>query len=404
MRRPKFGNVMKVARWEFLKSVRTPTFLILTLIIPLIMALVGGVSYLTAQRAESSPVELAVLDYTGDFFAELSEHIAHRDEDSNLAVSQYEGSREQLETDVLAGDYDGFLVIDDESIRSGELTYFVPELREANPQVIRGLLSGAVTSYRLQKIGLDREQIEAATVPVTVRARPIDPDEGIGGIMAPMAVAMILMFSAVFSGQILMYGVLKEKRNRIVEILLSSITSLDLLIGKMVGYGALGLTQIAVWVGAGLILVSRFLALSDFALGAGEIILYCAYFLLGYALLASLFAAMGATMKDAEEGSQGQGLVILIPLIPIFISGPLFMAPDALWAQILSHIPPFIPAAVLLRMAAMQLPAWEIATTMTALILSVMLFVYAAARIFEGGILQFDRNATLREIRKMLAR
>lgn len=397
-----FGNVMKVARWEFLKSVRTPTFIILTLIIPLIMLVTAGVSYLSAQTADSESVELAVLDHIGDFYDELTEHV-DRQQEVNLTIIRYEGPQEHLESEVTAGDYDGFLVVDEEAVRTGDIPYFVSDIRDASPQVLSGLLSASVTSYRLQQIGLEREQIDEATVPVTVRARPLDPDEGIGSIIGPLVVAMILMFSALFSGQILMYGVLKEKRNRIVEILLSSISSVELLVGKMVGYGALGLTQIAVWVGAGALVAMRFMNLSQIAMGPGEIVIYCAYFLLGYALLASLFAAMGATMKDAEEGSQAQGLVILIPIVPIFVSGPIFMAPEALWVRVLSHIPPFIPATVLLRMASTQLPVWEIATTLIALITSVVLFVYAAARIFERGMLQFDRNISLKEIRRMLS-
>ena len=100
----------------------------------------------------------------------------------------------------------------------------------------------------------------------------------------------------------------------------------------------------------------------------------------------ALFAALGATMKEAEEGSQAQGLVILIPMFPLFISGVIFMTPNVLWMRVLSHIPPFIPAMVLLRMAATTLPLWEMATIFIALLISIVLIIYAGARIFEKGI------------------
>lgn len=198
-----------------------------------------------------------------------------------------------------------------------------------------------------------------------------------------------------------MYGVIKEKRNRIVEILLSSVSSLDLLTGKLLGFGLLGLMQIFLWAGIGLVVALRFFDLSGILPSVGDGLIYLFYFVFGYLLIASLFAALGATMKDAEGGGQVQGLVILIPMLPVFLAGPMVASPNALWARLLSHIPPFIPSTVLLRMAGTNLPTWEIFTTGAMLMASVVAFVYLSARIFQGGILRFERATTLAEATRM---
>ena len=192
-----------------------------------------------------------------------------------------------------------------------------------------------------------------------------------------------------------------EKRNRIVELLLSSVSSLELMMGKIVGYGTLSLLQIIIWFTAGFLVASRFLDLGEIPLSFAEILPPLIFFIFGYIMIAALFAALGATMKEAEEGSQAQGLVIIIPMFPLFISSVIFMTPNVLWLRVLSHIPPFIPAMALLRMAATTLPMWEMITIFIALIISIILIVFAGARIFEKGILQYD-SISLKEIKAMI--
>jgi ABC-2 type transport system permease protein len=257
--------------------------------------------------------------------------------------------------------------------------------------------------YRLQKAGLSEAQIRLAVTPVLIQARSLAGEEpSLAEMLVPYAVVFILVLAAIFSGQVLMFGVIKEKRNRIVEILLSSVSSLDLLVGKLVGFAALGLMQVAIWLSVGLAVAARLIDLSRVSLAAANLVPAILFFISGYLLFASLFAAMGATMKDAEGGGQAQGMVILVPMIPLFAAQAILMSPNALWVRIMSFVPPFIPVTVLIRMAATTLPWWEIASTFVVLLLSVVLFVVMGARIFERGILHYDRTISLKEIQRML--
>lgn len=391
-------NSLKVARWEFTKHVKSPLFLILTFLIPLIMVVAGGVGFVAESMDQERQVRVLVVD-EANVWSFLSEHMVTGPAEFSL----FEGSREEADEHVSQGNYQGYVVVNMEALRQGQVPFYVEDVRQANSTAVRRALEGPLTTYRLREMGLDDDQIQAVAQGFTLEIRSLGLEEPpVAQVLAPLAASMVLIMSTVLSGQILMYGVLKEKRNRIVEILLSSISSLELLLGKIAGFGLLSLLQIAIWVSAGLIVARRFLALSDLPVALADLIPSFIFFLLGYLLLASLFAVMGATMKDAEGGSQAQGIVVLIPMIPMFLVGIIMMNPDLWWIRAMSHIPPFIPMTMLVRLAAGPVAIWEMATSIGALLVSVVFFVFLGARIFEGAILQYDRSLNLRDIRQIL--
>ncbi len=399
MKNLKLSNVSKIAKWEFLKTLRSPSFLVLTFLMPLLIVGGGAVGYFTQHMAEGEELNIAVIDETGEFYPFLEEQSTY----TSIKVTLFEGEPSELEERVAEDEFDGFLLFDRESlIETGQIPYFVSDARNVNMSVLRGSLTYPVTVYRLQELNLSEDQIVAATIPVDIVTRSISGEEPqMAEFIAPLAMAMILIFAVIFTGQVLMMGVIKEKKNRIVEILLSSISSLELMLGKVLGFGTLGLVQIIIWASAALGVANYFLDIGQF-ITLQEILPSLLIFFFGYLLIASLFAAVGATMKDAEGGSQAQGLVVLIPMLPLFASGPLIMSPDALWVRILTYLPPFSPVASLLRIGATSIPTWELATIIAGIFLSALLFIYLASRIFEGAILQYDRTLSFKDVSKML--
>ncbi len=394
----KLADVYKIARWEFLKTLRSTTFLVLTFIIPLFIVAAGGIGFFVQMGLESEELEVAVIDETENFYPILEEHLA----DTQIILTDFEGEKGELVKEVEEGVFDGYLRFDDEALlQTGEIPYYVSDARDMNVGVLRGAINQPVQVYRLQHLGLSAEEIEKASLPVNISARSIEGEEPqISDFLAPLTLAMMLLLAVIFSGQVLMYGVIKEKKNRIVEILLSSVSSLDLMLGKVLGYGLLGLMQVAIWISAGLAVVSFFGDISHFV-NLRDIIPSLLVFIFGYLLLASLFATVGSIMKEAESGSQAHGLVIMIPILPLFISGLIITSPNSLWVRILSFLPPFSPVTSLLRIGATTLPLWEIISIILVLIISALVFVKVGAIIFEGGILQYDRNLSFKDVRQM---
>ncbi|HHW74781.1 MAG TPA: ABC transporter permease [Firmicutes bacterium] len=402
----KWSNIFKVFRWEFIKNIKSPVFLITTLAMPLIMLVGGGLSYLASSSAIDSALEeeqqVAVIDESGEFFAYLEPYLA----DSPVKLTLHDSAeRGQLREQIREGEIDGYLLFTEINIQSGEIDYYVQSAREMNAMVLEGAVSAALSSYRMEKIGLNAAEIAVATAPASLHTRSISGEEvSIAGMIAPLIFAMLLVVAVMVSGQVLMFGVLREKRNRIVEILLSSVNAIDLLLGKIIGFGLLGLLQIGIWLAAGLLVATRFYDLGRLGISLNVLLPSILFFVGGYVMFAALFAAMGATMKDAEGGSQTQGIVVMIPMIPLFASGAIMMAPNATWVRVFSYIPIFTPVTMLMRIGATSVPWWEIASTFTALLLGVAFFVYLGARIFSRGLLQFDRSISLREIGRMMRR
>lgn len=371
-----------------------------TLMIPLLILLSAGISYFATNSAMKEELQIAVIDETREFFPYLEASLI----DSLHKVTLYEpAQREQLSQQVEDGQLNGYIIFTKGNVESGMIDYYVRDIKEANTDAIDGAVKSAVTLYRMEKIGLSAEEITLATSPVVLNSRSVTGEDfSIAEAIAPFFFAIVLVVAVMVSGQVLMYGVIKEKRNRIIEILLSSVSALDLLVGKIIGFGLLGLVQIGIWLGVGLAVASRYMDLSQLGLGVSELIPMVLFFVGGYVMFAALFAALGATMKDAEGGSQLQSLVVLIPMIPMFAISAIMMSPNALWVRIFSYIPIFTPVTMLIRIGATTLPWWELALTFIALMLGVAFFIYIGARIFSRGLLQYERTLSFAEIGKMM--
>lgn len=396
----KWPNILRVFRWEFIKNLKSPVFLLTTLMMPLIMLLGGGISYFATASISKEEQKVAVIDETGNFYPYLERSVAA----SPVKLTLHEAAEQgELSGQVEEGTLNGYLSFTAENVQSGLIDYYVRDAKEMNIGSLDEAVRSALTRYRMEQIGLSAEEIALATAPVTLHMRSVSGEEvSMVEMIAPFIFSMLLVLAVIISGQVLMFGILKEKRNRIVEILLSSISSLDLLLGKILGFGLLGLLQIGIWLGAALAVASRFIDLGQLGLSPVTLLPTILFFVGGYIMFAALFAAMGATMKDAEGGSQVQGMVVLIPMIPMFASGAIMMAPNAVWVRVFSYIPIFTPMTMLMRIASTTLPWWEIASTFAAMMLGVAFFIYLGARIFSRGLLQFDRTISLKEMGKMM--
>lgn len=391
-------HIASVFRWELLKHVKSPVFLIFTFLIPLIMVAAGFLPTFFMERIAQEDTDLLILDET----AELAPMI-----ESSLAGSRYQveilhETKEQAEKKLEEGEIDGFLYITAETLRTGKMQLYQGESLDLSQSDLQQLLQPVYTQYRLAQSDVSPEEFGAILTPATVQVLTVSgeaPD--IVGFIVPMISGIVLFISVLFSGQILMQSVIKEKRNRIIEILLSSLSATELLAGKILAFGALALIQISIWLGAGLAVASRFIELSDIGIDWRQMATTFPYFILGFLMLATIFAAAAATMKDAESGSQAHGLVIMIPILPLFLATPIIMAPNSLFVRILSFIPIFTPGTMLLRLGAGNIPAWEIAGTIAVLLVGTLLFLRLGARIYEGSILKYDTAASVKEIFRM---
>ncbi len=397
----KRANVASVFKWEFRKHIRSPLFLIFTFLVPAIMAITGFLPGFIIERMSVAEKALWVLDETGQMVEILDAAL----EDTKFKAEFVEGDVEDLTAQVSEGAADGLLHIVPASLETGEMNLYVRDIRDFSRSELEQLLQPAFTQYRLGVTGISPQEFTFILAPISVRMSSVSgEEENVLSFIIPFFAGMILFVSVLFSGQILMQSVIKEKRNRIVEILLSSLSALELLAGKILAFGALALLQIAIWIGVGATVASRFVDLSAIGLDYTQLLYALPYFFLGYLLLATLFAAVAATMKDAESGSQAHGLVIMIPMLPLFLSAPIMMAPNGVFARVLSFIPVFTPAAMLMRLGAASIPLWEVVATSLILLVATVFFLKLGARVYQGSLLKFDSAASIKEILGMLTK
>ena len=208
-------------------------------------------------------------------------------------------------------------------------------------------------------------------------------------------------------GQQVMNGVLEEKNTRIVEVLIATVRPLELMVGKLAGIGAAGLTQLAVWMVAMFVLSAPGL-LGALALGGGGfqippvtaplVVHFLLLFLLGFFLFSSLYAAIGAATNNAQEAQQFAGIVIPFLVGPVLFMMPVINDPDSTLSTVLSLLPPFTPLLMMLRIAVKMPPLWQILAGYVLTAAFVAGLVWLCARIYRVGILMYGKKPTFAEL------
>ncbi|MGA7968310.1 MAG: ABC transporter permease, partial [Terriglobales bacterium] len=217
---------------------------------------------------------------------------------------------------------------------------------------------------------------------------------------------MLIYVAVLFYGISVMRSVLEEKNSRVMEVLLSSATSTELMIGKIFGVGAVGLTQIAVWVlmaGAfALPSLAMNMDLGELAVPPAVLVAFAAFFLLGFLLYSTLYAAIGAITTTEQEGQQLQFIIVIPLVLSVFMLSSVVRTPDAPLVAWLSMFPFFAPVLMYARIVLQTPPAWQIALSLILLIATIAGLLVLCARIYRVGVLIYGKRPNLPEILKWL--
>jgi len=228
--------------------------------------------------------------------------------------------------------------------------------------------------------------------------------------IVPYFAGILLVMTIFLTSGYLLQGVSNEKTSRIVEILLSSVSSRDLLAGKVFGLAALGLTQIAIWIGSVLligyglsaragiadIIASAFLNRPDFLL------LATVYYLLGFLVYAALYGAAGAVGTSQQESQQLAGAFSFIAASPLFIAGLLFANPNGIIPRVLSFFPLTSPTMMLIRLPLAEVPTVDIVGSIVVLTITIPVMIWVGARLFRLGLLMYSQRPTFRQMWRAL--
>jgi ABC-2 type transport system permease protein len=327
------------------------------------------------------------------------------------------GSEDSLKAKALGGELGGYLLLDQETLSRGHSTFFGAE----NPGPIRGMtiraaIVQAALEERLAEVGSDVDVdalFQGGSMDLELlEENPSGPGEDEPEFIGVFIGAMLLYMVVLMYAAAVMRASLEEKTGRIVEILISSVRPTELMLGKIIGVGSVGLTQLAVWILTGVLafvfgLPALVAARPDLAdpetiaqaiPGLGLILLFFALFLGGYFLYAALYASVGAMCSTEEEAQQAQFPVVIFMIAPVMALMPIMQDPNATWAVVMSMVPFFSPVLLYARAGAAAIPSWQIGLSLLFLYLSVWGVGWVAGRIYRVGILMQGKRPTLPEL------
>jgi ABC-2 type transport system permease protein len=429
-------NLMLIIGREYLVRVRTKAFLLFTVLMPLF---IGGVVVLPSRLMSRGPSVRRVVVVSADAAlgnavrAELTASHLSGDEaglepdksgnpgrpgfDVNLLDAPSEALRQQLTTELRQGRLDGVVWIDSDAVTTRKVTYYSRTVSDfVATSLVSRALRMALGQRQLTAHGLTPGQVKTLFSPVSVDAVRVDkqgasPTNGLGALLLPFVLLFAIYMTVLVYGIYVMRSVIEEKSSRVMEVLLGSVSPMQLMAGKIIGVGAVGLTQIVIWSASGALLGSSGYAMARHLLGntiqdahiaPAVLILFPVFFVLGYATYASLYAAIGAMVNSDEEAAQFQFPVTLPLLFCMLLATTIIGDPNTPLAFWLSMFPLTSPIIMFVRVSVSMPPTWQIVLSIAISLVSLYGLVWVSSRIYRVGILMYGKRPSLAEILKWL--
>jgi ABC-2 type transport system permease protein len=257
----------------------------------------------------------------------------------------------------------------------------------------------SVVEARIRAAGLDPVQVRTLSNPPRGEVKSVTREgtvktNEIAKMLVPGAFMFLIWIAVFTSGQYLLTSTIEEKSSRVMEVLLSAVSPMQLLAGKIAGQACVGLLILLVYAGAGIVAL---ISATMFDIIDPMMLVYLVvYFMIAFASIACLFAAVGSAVSDIREAQSLIGPVMIVLVIPMMLWMPILQNPNSMFAQVCSFIPPISPFIMILRLAgAESVPLWQIPATIVLGILTVIVMAWMAAKIFRIGVLMYGKPPNL---------
>lgn len=403
-------NAWKIAWFEYRRRIRSKWFILGTFGMPILILLISlGTGYMAGTGAGIETKNFVVIDETGFYGHQLSLILDKRFADKetppfSLAVSNgsFESLKSQFDELVTDKTLDGYFVIPSDFFSNPVLrNYSRSSSAMRSTDVIESELKELLIKEKATSLQLADNVLDELFFDVEVShfdigsAEERETEELIADYIAPF-IFMFLLFLGIFTGgQLLLRAVLEERSSRVIEVLLSTVSYNELMAGKILGLGMLGLTQ------SGIYLIGTFFAGSyyDLSLLTPTIgLLYFTYFILGYLLYAGIYIGVGALFDSEQEAQQAIQIITFIAIIPMVLWTMVIENPNSTLVNVLSYIPLVTPFFMMIKIAVGETSNFQIISTIIIMIVSVFGSIRLAAKVFRTGILLYGKRITLPEI------
>jgi len=429
-------KILAVIKREYIQMVRTKGFIIGTVLGPVFMIALIVVPIIVSSVSVEKQETIGVVDLTNEIFMELDKKLDHKDYRLKDGFRRYvlekfepyagtDELRHELRERVLKKELSAYIYIPEDVLEIGARESAV---RDSEPEedkkieyvsehttdfeklrALNRVLNSVVIEKRLKREGLDPQKVaqyikRVELQPIKITKKGEEKDTG-GTFMISYILALIIYMAILIYGQVIMRGVIEEKSSRVVEVVLSSLKPFQLMMGKILGIGAVGLTQFSIWtlfgIGASVYGTSFIPAGANFAMPSippHVFVYFVVFFILGYFLYGTIYAAVGSMVNSEKEAQQLVMPITMFLIVPIMLMIFIIRAPNSSIAVFLSFIPFFAPILMFLRITVLLPPFGQIGASIVILILTILLMIWLTAKIYRVGILMYGKRPKLAEI------
>lgn len=398
------NRILNILKWEFIVRFRSKIFLI-SLFMPLILVVFSIVPAMLMEKGGDSEVKVGIVNHAGHITTDFKLNIERKyrldDEKPKYWFFDYENF-DEAKAGLLKKTLDVVMVIPAGIMDTANAEFYARSL--SNFKVmdeLRNTLSHTVILMRMSEQGVAVEMAESISKRVRMDSFEINKEgeltEGneLMVFLGPFLFVFLLVMAVFINGQLLLRSVIEERTNRMVEILLSTVSARELMTGKILGLGLLGMVQILFYLAMGVVFgMVKGIEIVRF----DELPILFMYFLTGYFFFAAIYATLGTLFDNEQDAQQSMSIVSLIAMVPLMGSFYFMANPTALVTKIFSFVPPMTPFMMILRISSDAAEPWEVAATIVLMILSVWGMMTLAGKIFRTALLMYGKRATLPEI------
>ena len=415
------NKLLKVAKREYVETVKTKTFILSILLMPLLMVGMVFISMKAQKKAMSGPRPdklIAVVNLCDEISEEVKdvfERYNRNETQRRIVVKQNisggsdpDARIQEFKDDVRNGELDGFLLINSDVLESnGRMEFYSKnEIDMIFISTVRRLANEAVFNTRCRLNDLAPELISEIRrwVPMDQVDLGADSEKKrneLAILMTPLFFLFLMFFGIVTVSQGLLMSVIEEKTTRVIEVLLASVSPFQLMAGKITGQSAVGLTLVGLY-GTAAYVTATIRGMGEFLTGSMAVY-FLVYYILGFLLISSILAAIGSAFNTIKEAQSLMGPVMITFMLPLFFWFYIVQNPQDTISIVLSFIPPMTPMIMMLRIAVVpDLPLFQIIGSIIVLGLSVPIVMWCSGKIFRTGVLMYGKPPSLKELFKWI--
>ena len=427
-------NTWLIIQREYIERIRTKAFIIMTMLMPVFMASTILVPVFLGDMKSGSTRHIVLVANDAAMAEAVKQELMPRPVkseepppqkkagaaanseqpryDIDIDTTVTDAERDNLRRQISDGKIDGFIWLSDSDLAARKVVYSAKDVTNFGEGIeMRNAVHSAIVKKQLAQKGMSGAEVESVLKPIDFDSIRIEKGkEGASGVavfLVSFTMVMLLYINVLVYGFAVMRSIIEEKSSRILEVLLSSVTAKQLLAGKIIGVGAVGLTQALIWLAiAGAFSIAGMTAsrsmMSNVHIPMAGIVAFAVFFILGYFLYSTMYAALGAMVNSDQEAQQVQWPAMLPIVFSIILSTPVLQHPNSQLAVWTSLIPFFTPTLMFVRIMAETPPLWQILLSVVLMLVTTWGLLGLSSRIYRVGILMYGKRPTLPELRKWL--